>query len=350
MATTASDVLVVELVQGECRVRKPIRFVSMFEKLGNVDAALAILFSSSWYRNRIDGEKELMIGYFSDSGKDASRFSAAWQLYKAQEDIRKVAENFGIKLTMLHGRGVTVGKGGCPTHLVILMLPETIRGSSLQVIVQGEVTEQSFGEEHLCFRTLKTFTVAASLDHRKHPPKPEWRELMDEMALVGPNKEYSALAAADQYFSSSWYRNRIDGKKELMIGYFSDSGKDASRFSAAWQLYKDQGDLRKVAENFGIKLTILHGRGVTVGRGGSPTHLVILMCPETIRGSRDNVSRGEVTEQSFGEEHLCFRTLRTFTVAASLDHRKHPPKPEWRELMDEMALVGLVLIRSTGIL
>jgi len=196
MATTASDVLVVELVQGECRVRKPIRFVSMFEKLGNVDAALAILFSSSWYRNRIDGKKELMIGYFSDSRKDTSRFSAAWQLYKAQEDLRKVAENFGIKLTMLHGRGVTVGRRGSPTHLVILMCPETIRGSRDNVS-RGEVTEQSFGEEHLCFRTLRTFTVTASLEHRKHPPKPEWCELMDGMALVGPHTEYRYIVSDD---------------------------------------------------------------------------------------------------------------------------------------------------------
>jgi len=141
-----------------------------------------------------------MIGY-SDSGKDAGRFSAAWQLYKAQEELIKVAKLYGVKLTMFHGRGGTVGRGGGPTHLAILSQPpETIHGS-LRVTVQGEVIEQSFGEEHLCFRTLQRFT-AASLEHGMHPPispKPEWRALMDEMAIVA-TKEYRSIVFEEPRF------------------------------------------------------------------------------------------------------------------------------------------------------
>ncbi|KAI8558492.1 hypothetical protein RHMOL_Rhmol04G0098300 [Rhododendron molle] len=95
--------------------------------------------------------------------------------------------------------------------------------------------------------------------------------------------------------------NRINGKQEVMIGY-SDSGKDAGRLSAAWHLYKDQEELIK----------------------------------------------GEVIDQSFGEEHLCFRTLQRFT-AATLEHGMHPPispKPEWRALLDEMAVVATKEYRS----
>ncbi|KAG8482999.1 hypothetical protein CXB51_021863 [Gossypium anomalum] len=153
--------------------------------LETVPTALAQLFSVDWYRNRVNGKQEVMIGY-SDSGKDAERLSAAWQLYKAQEELIKVAKQFGMKLTMFHGRGGTVGRGGGPTHLGILSQPpETIHGS-LHVTVQGEVIEQSFGEEHLCFRTLQRLTTA-TLEHGMHPPvspKPEWHALMDEMAIV----------------------------------------------------------------------------------------------------------------------------------------------------------------------
>lgn len=203
MATSPSDVLAVELLQRECHVKTPLRVVPLFEKLAdleNAPAAVARLFSIDWYRNRINGKQEVMIGY-SDSGKDAGRLSAAWQLYKAQEELIKVAKEFGVKLTMFHGRGGTVGRGGGPTHLAILSQPpDTIHGS-LRVTVQGEVIEQSFGEEHLCFRTLQRFT-AATLEHGMNPPvapKPEWRALMDEMAVVA-TKEYRSVVFQEPRF------------------------------------------------------------------------------------------------------------------------------------------------------
>ena len=95
-----------------------------------------------------------MIGH-SNSRKDAGRLSATWAFYKAQEDLIKVAKEFGVKLTMFHGHGGTVGRGEGPTHLAILSQhPDTIHGY-FQVIIQGKAMEQSFGEEHCCFKTLQ---------------------------------------------------------------------------------------------------------------------------------------------------------------------------------------------------
>uniref|UniRef100_M4DK38 phosphoenolpyruvate carboxylase n=1 Tax=Brassica campestris TaxID=3711 RepID=M4DK38_BRACM len=203
MATAPSDVLAVELLQRECGITHPLRVVPLFEKLAdleNAPASVARLFSIEWYRNRINGKQEVMIGY-SDSGKGAGRLSAAWQLYKTQEELVKVAKEYGVKLTMFHGRGGTVGRGGGPTHLAILSQPpDTIHGQ-LRVTVQGEVIEQSFGEEHLCFRTLQRFT-AATLEHGMHPPvspKPEWRVLMDEMAVIA-TEEYRSVVFKEPRF------------------------------------------------------------------------------------------------------------------------------------------------------
>ncbi|KAL8046656.1 hypothetical protein ABFX02_08G191100 [Erythranthe guttata] len=203
MATSPSDVLAVELLQRECHVSTPLRVVPLFEKLADLEAApaaVARLFSIDWYKNRINGKQEVMIGY-SDSGKDAGRLSAAWQLYKSQEELIQVAKEYGVKLTMFHGRGGTVGRGGGPTHLAILSQPpDTIHGS-LRVTVQGEVIEQSFGEEHLCFRTLQRFT-AATLEHGMHPPvspKPEWRALLDEIAVVA-TEEYRSIVFQEPRF------------------------------------------------------------------------------------------------------------------------------------------------------
>ncbi|OWM88707.1 hypothetical protein CDL15_Pgr002474 [Punica granatum] len=189
-----SDVL--DTFHRECHIRQPLGVVPLFEKLADLEAApaaLARLFSINWYRSRINGKQEVMIGY-SDSGKDAERLSAAWQLYKAQEELIKVAKQFGVKLTMFHGRGGTVGRGGGPTHLAILSRPPDAIHGSLRVTVQGEVIEQSFGEEHLCFRTLQRFT-AATLEHGMHPPvspKPERQALLDKMAIVA-TEEYRSI-------------------------------------------------------------------------------------------------------------------------------------------------------------
>ncbi|KAG0575701.1 hypothetical protein KC19_5G024900 [Ceratodon purpureus] len=203
MATAPSDVLAVELLQRECHVAKPLRVVPLFEKLADLEsapAALDRLFSIDWYLNRINGKQEVMIGY-SDSGKDAGRLSAAWAMFKAQEDLVKVAKQYGVRLTMFHGRGGTVGRGGGPTHLAILSQPPDTINGSLRVTIQGEVIEQSFGEEHLCFRTLQRFT-AATLEHGMHPPiapKPEWRNLMDIMAVTA-TEEYRSIVFQNPRF------------------------------------------------------------------------------------------------------------------------------------------------------
>ncbi|KAH7331852.1 hypothetical protein KP509_20G053500 [Ceratopteris richardii] len=203
MATAPSDVLVVELLQRECHIKQPLRVVPLFEKLDdliNAPASLARLFSIDWYRNKINGRQEVMLGY-SDSGKDAGRLSAAWQVFKTQEDCVKVAHQYGVKLTLFHGRGGSVGRGGGPTHLAILSQPpDTIHGS-LRVTIQGEVIEQSFGEEHLCFRTLQRFT-AATLEHGMQPPrapKPEWRALMDEITPIATDEYRNVVFREPQF-------------------------------------------------------------------------------------------------------------------------------------------------------
>ena len=63
-----------------------------------------------------------MVGY-SNSGKDSGRFTTAWELYKAQEDVVAACKEFGIKVTLFHGRGGSIGRGGGPTYLAIQSQP-----------------------------------------------------------------------------------------------------------------------------------------------------------------------------------------------------------------------------------
>ena len=57
-------------------------------------------------------------------------------LLALQEKLAAVADKYNVKLTLFHGRGGTVGRGGGPTHLAILSQPPgTIKGS-LRVTIQ----------------------------------------------------------------------------------------------------------------------------------------------------------------------------------------------------------------------
>ena len=54
-----------------------------------------------------------------------------------QETLTKVADEMGVALTLFHGRGGTVGRGGGPAHLAVLSQPPgTIRGT-IRVTVQA---------------------------------------------------------------------------------------------------------------------------------------------------------------------------------------------------------------------
>lgn len=186
MARTASDVLAVVLLQREAGVREYLRVAPLFETLDDLKAApaqLRTLLENDWYRSHINGVQECMIGY-SDSGKDAGRMAAAWSLFETQEALVAVAEEFNTRLILFHGRGGTVGRGGGPTHVAIRSQPPgTIKGM-LRVTVQGEIIDQQFGEKEVCFRNLDLYTSAvleAQLD-QPLPPKPEWREMMNQLS------------------------------------------------------------------------------------------------------------------------------------------------------------------------
>jgi phosphoenolpyruvate carboxylase len=203
MAHTASDVLAVELLQREAGIEPPLRVVPLFETLDDLayaETAMRQLFAADWYRAHCAGAQECMIGY-SDSGKDAGRIAAAWALYEVQERLAAVADEFGVHLTLFHGRGGTVGRGGAPAHLAVLSQPPgTIRGS-IRVTVQGEVMEQQFGEREMAFRTMDLYTGAvleATLSPAK-PPPPAWRAAMATMSKVSCDA-YRAVVRQDPRF------------------------------------------------------------------------------------------------------------------------------------------------------
>ena len=188
MASEASDVLAVELLQRECGVRDPLPVVPLFERvehLENARTALECLFAIEWYRDRSAMKQEVMIGY-SDSAKDAGQLAAAWGLYRAQEKLSEFARESGVELRLFHGRGGTVARGGLPARDAILSLPPGSVNGTLRVTEQGEVVQAKYGLPETAVETLTTY-ITSVLETSLCPPpepKPEWREAMDRMTEV----------------------------------------------------------------------------------------------------------------------------------------------------------------------
>jgi phosphoenolpyruvate carboxylase len=160
MATRPSDVLAVELLQKEARLPQPLRVVPLFETIEDLRRSgdtLRELLALPWYRERSGGRQEVMIGY-SDSAKDGGRLAANWELYKAQEEIVAACRERGVELTLFHGRGGSVGRGGGPTYLAIQSQPPGSVGGRLRVTEQGEMIQAKFGLPGLALRTLEIYT------------------------------------------------------------------------------------------------------------------------------------------------------------------------------------------------
>jgi phosphoenolpyruvate carboxylase len=188
MAGRPSDVLAVALMQKEAGVTDPLRVVPLFETIADLRRAgetMRDLLAIDLYRSSIRGRQEVMVGY-SDSSKDSGRFTAAWELFQAQEKIVEASRAAGVQLTLFHGRGGSVGRGGGPTYLAIASQPPGSVDGRLRVTVQGEMIQAEFGLVGIALRTLEVYTTA-TLDATVSPslaPKDEWRRAMDAMSAA----------------------------------------------------------------------------------------------------------------------------------------------------------------------
>jgi phosphoenolpyruvate carboxylase len=185
MASRASDVLAVALLQQDAGIQSPLRISPLFETsrdLENAGRVLEELLAVPWYREWIRGRQEVMIGY-SDSAKDVGRLAASWDLHNAQEAIVETCRRHAVQVTLFHGRGGSVGRGGGPTHLAILSQPAGSIDGTIRVTEQGEMMQALFGLPDIALRTLEVYTTG-TLEAWLTPAPPalkEWRDCMDRL-------------------------------------------------------------------------------------------------------------------------------------------------------------------------
>ena len=176
-----------------------------------------------------------------------------------------------------------------------------------------------------CSRYIVSFTRTASDLATVHAlariAVPEGVSL-DAVPLFETGQDlHAAVDVLDEAIARPSLRAQIDaaaGRLEVMIGY-SDSAKDVGPVSASLALYDTQARLTTWAQRNGITLTLFHGRGGALGRGGGPANRAVLsQAPGSVAGRFKVTEQGEVIFARYGNLPIAQRHLEQVTSAVLL--------------------------------
>lgn len=196
MTQGADDILSVLLLAewGELhdkRGKVPLDIAPLLETvddLKNGPKILNSLLSTDLYRDHLEirgNRQTVMIGY-SDSNKDGGLASARWALQNAQETLVDAVGTQDIELTLFHGRGGTISRGGSKTHVAVLGAPPGTVNGRLRVTEQGEIINEKYGLRGIALRTLEQMTgsvaLATAMPRHRGNDEPEWHTMMDVIA------------------------------------------------------------------------------------------------------------------------------------------------------------------------
>ena len=209
MARTPSDVLAVHLLLKDTGCPYMLPVAPLFETLNDLNNASDVmqqLLNIGWYRGIIGNKQMVMIGY-SDSAKDAGALAAGWAQYSAQEALLKTCNDAGVLLTLFHGRGGTIGRGGGPAKIALFSQPPGSLKGGLRVTEQGEMIRFKLGLPDLAISTLSLYIDAILEANLLPPPAPqqEWRETMDELSNISC-KIYQDLVRNNDDFIPYFYQ------------------------------------------------------------------------------------------------------------------------------------------------
>jgi phosphoenolpyruvate carboxylase len=148
----------------------PLDIAPLFETVSDLDrgaATLSSLLADPLYRRHLEsrGEHQIVMLGYSDSNKESGIAASRWALYRAQKDLAAAADaapGQTVELTLFHGRGGTISRGGGGLHARNGVLAEpagAIRGR-LRVTEQGEIIAQKYGLRDIALHTIEMMTGA----------------------------------------------------------------------------------------------------------------------------------------------------------------------------------------------
>ncbi|MFL5680750.1 MAG: phosphoenolpyruvate carboxylase [Chloroflexota bacterium] len=185
--------------------------VPLFESADALEAAGTILdrlLSDDAYRLHLEGRgrrQEVMLGY-SDSNKESGFLAANWLLHRAQAALVEVARQHDVELTLFHGRGGAIGRGGGPTHRAIRAQAAGSVDGRLKLTEQGEVIAARYADPEIARRELELVTGAVLLastpehDALLRDAAREGEPILDELAATA-RAAYRSFVFDDRGFA-----------------------------------------------------------------------------------------------------------------------------------------------------
>ncbi|MEM9488120.1 MAG: phosphoenolpyruvate carboxylase, partial [Myxococcota bacterium] len=163
---SASDLLEVLFLIRAARLSPgELRPVPLLEQLEDLDRAAPIaeaMLELRPIRAAIGDQLEVMIGY-SDAGKQIGYFASQVVLRRAQLALAEVAERRDVVLTIFHGRGGAIGRGGGPASQAIRAQPPAAQRGRIRVTEQGETITARYSRHEIGLRDLEQMVNALLL-------------------------------------------------------------------------------------------------------------------------------------------------------------------------------------------
>ena len=127
-----------------------VDIVPLFETIVDLEkaaAAMRELYDLPAYREHLARRKNrqtIMLG-FSDGTKDGGYLMANWSIYKAKDELTKLAREYGITVVFFDGRGGPPARGGGKTHKFYSSMGANIADEAIEITVQGQTVSSNFG-------------------------------------------------------------------------------------------------------------------------------------------------------------------------------------------------------------
>lgn len=220
-ATSLSDMLELAILLKEVGLvdteRARVQIVPLFETIEDLDHSeetmrkyLSLSLAKKWIDSR-NNYQEIMLGY-SDSNKDGGYLSSCWTLYKAQQQLTAIGDEFGVKVTFFHGRGGTVGRGGGPTYEAITSQPLKSIKDRIRLTEQGEVIGNKYGNKDAAYYNLEML-VSAAIN----------RMITQKKSDTNTPNRYEAIMDQVVYRSYDVYRDLVFGNEHFYDYFFESS-------------------------------------------------------------------------------------------------------------------------------
>jgi phosphoenolpyruvate carboxylase len=157
-----------ELVFPDPATRPVIDAIPLFETFADLEASVDILeemltLPAVQARLAENGRRvEVMLGY-SDSSKDVGPVAATLALDVAQSRIAQWGQKHDLNLTLFHGRGGALGRGGGPANRAVLAQPPGSVDGRFKLTEQGEVIFARYGNPIIGARHIEQVAAATLL-------------------------------------------------------------------------------------------------------------------------------------------------------------------------------------------